>query len=285
MTTRIANIALSAGAGSLIFALAACSQQPGSSENYVPAETPRGDSLYRDVVALRTDQGPVAAPMAVTHGFRLRLPNDAIEATQRRHLDECTKLGCVVINTRLTRTERGRVFANSSIRIRRDNFEAFAKVLASPPAEIISRTQSADDKPIPLRDEEKRIELKMVLRDRLEAMLKDPGTKSAADLLAIEKELTQVQGDIESATAQRDYLRTLTDTVRVDVSYEGTGVLTAGIDFYPIREAVMAIGRTFTWSVAELITFLAAALPWIPLVALLAWVLRRAIRRRRSAST
>lgn len=284
MTKRIANVVLNAVVGASVFAFAACSNQPvlGTADNYAPSVTARRVTVGQDNIPAQQDQGAIAARMAVTHSFTLRIPSADIEATQRKHLDECAKLHCIVISTRLNRSDAGRVFAGSSIRINPDGFAEFAKALASPPAEVVSHAQSAEDKTIPLLDVEKRIELKTALRDRLEAMLKDPGTKSAADLLAIEKELTQIQGDIESATAQRAYLRRLTDTVRVDISYQGTVALTAGIDFEPIREAATASGQTITWSVATLITFLAAALPWLPLVALLAWGARRVFRRRRA---
>lgn len=233
---------------------------------------------------LAQDRSSVPARMAVTHSFTLRLPGADVEAVQRRHLDECAKLNCTVITTRITHGHSGRVFANSSIRVSPEGFADFAKALASPPAEVTSHLQTADDKTLPLLDAEKRLEGKTALRDRLSAMLKDPGTTSTADLLAIEKELTQVQGDIEAATAQRDYLRTITDTVHVDISYEGAPTLTAGIDFFPISQAAREFGQTVASSAAVLITFLATVLPWIPLVALLAWGVLRAFRRRRSAA-
>jgi hypothetical protein len=148
----------------------------------------------------------------------------------------------------------------------------------------VSHTQTAEDKTIPLMDLEKRVEGKIALRDRLNAMLKDPNTKATADLLAIEKELSQVQGEIETAIAQRDYLRTITDTVRVDISYSGVAPLTAGVDFNPLQQALSSSGQTIASSAAQLVRFLAASLPWLPLVALLAWGIRRFFRRRRAAA-
>src|SRR5262249_58999992 len=112
-------------------------------------------------------------------------------------------------------------------------------------------------------DVEKRLEGKTALRDRLSAMLKDPGTTTTADLLAIEKELTQVQGDIEAATAQRDYLRTMTDTVRVDISYQGTATLTAGLALFPIGRAARGLGQTRACTVAVFIAFPRPVLPGV----------------------
>jgi len=288
MTNRTARILLSIVTGVSALTFSTCSLQNPSHDDSAVPEVFRFSGGYTvgqgQDAAGAPNQSRISPRMAITHSFTLRLPSADIEMVQRRHLDECAKLNCTVITTRTTRVDSGRVVASSSIRVSPEGFADFAKALASPPAQVTGHSQIADDKTMPLLDVEKRLEGKTALRDRLSAMLKDPGTTTTADLLAIEKELTQVQGDIEAATAQRDYLRTMTDTVRVDISYQGTATLTAGIDFFPISRAAREFGQTVASSVAVLITFLATVLPWIPLVALLAWGVLRAFRRRRSAA-
>jgi hypothetical protein len=278
---------------SLAFAAAALALGACSDPSYSPAPNPMrlspvaagGGSAFavrQDAVAARGAQAATPARIAVTHSFTLRMPVGDIEAVQRRHLDECAKLGCTVLTTRLDRSTEGRVYAQSSIRISPDGFAAFAKALESAPATVVSHSETSEDKTVALLDVEKRVEVKTALRDRLEAMLKDPNTKSAADLLAIEKEFAQVQGDIESSIAQRDYLRTLTDTVRVDISYEGTEAQAGGIDLAPIKRAAGEFVQTMVTSLAAVMTFLAVTLPWVPLVLLLVWVARRIFRRWRA---
>jgi hypothetical protein len=182
--------------------LSACSGEPALyaknqdalSDAYLPmsggAPTRMAQEQY-DLVAPR-GQNATPARMAITHSFSLRLPAADIEAVQRRHLDECARLGCVVISTRLDRSNAGRIFATSSIRISPGGFAGFAKALTSPPAEVTSHSETSEDKTIPLLDVEKRIEMKSALRDRLTTMLKSSASPNAADLLAIERELTQV---------------------------------------------------------------------------------------------
>src|SRR5262249_32284962 len=160
----------------------------------------------------------------------------------------------------------GRINARSSLRITPDAYPEFAKILAAPPAEVISHSESADDKTLQIVDTDKRLELKTALRDRLTAMLRDPAPKTTADLVAIEKELAQVQGDIEAATAQRDYLRTITETIMIDISYIGQPTLVAGFDFSPVRTAAHGAGRTLAQSLATLVSFVVAVVPWLPLV-------------------
>jgi hypothetical protein len=220
--------------------------------------------------------------VAVTHTFSLRLPSNEVEVVQQKHLAECRKLGCTVVSTQLDRSNEGRVSARCSIRIAPDAYQAFATLIQAPPAEVVTHSESADDRTAPMLDVEKRLEVKSALRDRLTAMLRDHSATSTADLIAIEKELAQVQGDIESATAQHDQLKTITETVRVDIAYSGRVAVVAGIDFSPVRQAVNGAGRTAVSSLATLISFLAAIVPWLPLIALLMWGTRAGLRRWRA---
>jgi len=281
MTIRPAKVALAAAVAAA-FALSACSRAPTyRAPDHLAAPAPPVPPVV-GFDAARAAPANAQTKLAVTHTYALSMPSDQVEAVQHRHLDECAKLGCTVLTTTLQHAGQGRVFARTSLRISPQSFDALAKALAAPPARVTSHSQTAEDKTVPLLDVEKRLEVKTALRDRLEAMLKDPATKSTADLLAIEKELAQVQGDIESATAQRDYLRTITDTVRVDISYDGIVAEVGGIDLGPLKRAASEFGDTVLTSLATLIYLTAALLPWLPVVLLLGWGIRRGVRRWRA---
>jgi hypothetical protein len=229
-----------------------------------------------------SQQSGLTRHIAVTRGFTLRLPSNEVAAVQERHLAECAKLGCTVLQTRLDRLNEKLTNARASVRIAPDRYPAFAAVIMAPPAEVTTQSEQAEDRTVAVLDVDKRLEVKTALRDRLTAMLRDPITKSAADLAAIEKELAQAQGDIEAAIAQRDFLRTITETVRVDITYEGRSVVIAGYDFSPIKRAADGIGQTLIASVASVIVFLAAAVPWLPLIVFVVWGVLRGFRRWRA---
>jgi hypothetical protein len=286
MTIRLAGAALAAPIAATL-ALAACSRVPSDSQmRYTSVLEERADAPARRTVvtfdAARPAPANAAAKLAVTHAFDLSMPSAEIEATQRRHLEECARLGCTVLNTSLRHAGQGRVFANTSVRISPQSFDAFAQAIAAPPARATRHSEAAEDETIPLLDVEKRLAAKSALRDRLEAMLKDPATKTTADLIAIEKELAEIQGDIESATAQRDYLRTITDTVRVNISYDGLVAEVGGVDLSQVKRAVTDFGDTVLASLAALIYVIAALLPWLPVIVVLGWIVRRGVRRWRA---
>ena len=159
--------------------------------------------------------------LAITHRFAIRVPSAETEAIQQKHMAECAKLGCTILSTSIDRSNEGHISARASVRIKPDSYEAFAAVLAAPPAQINMRSQSAEDLAMPIVDAERRLAAKLALRERLTAMLHDQSVKTAGDLITIENELAQVQTDIEAVTAQRDQLPTRTDMVRIEISYVG----------------------------------------------------------------
>jgi hypothetical protein len=219
---------------------------------------------------------------AITHRFTLRVPNAEVEALQQKHMAECVKLGCTIVSTSIDRSNEGRINAGAAVRIKPESYDAFAAVIAAPPAKVTVHSQTAEDLGHTIIDTDKRLEAKILLRDRLTAMLHDQSAKTAADLITIEKELAQVQGDIESITAQRDSLRTRTDTVRIDISYLGAAGQFGGVDLTPIHQAVSGIGQTFVNSVSWLISTLVATAPWIPIIWFVWWAVNRTIRHWRA---
>ena len=261
--------------------LSACA--PGAN-NFLPAGNTIADSPSGGFPGPAMQDNPSANErrLAITHRFAIRLPGADTEAIQQKHMAECAKLGCTILSTSIDRSNEGRISARASVRIKPDSYDAFAAVLAAPPAQVTMRAQSAEDLAMPIVDAERRLAAKTVLRDRLTAMLRDQSVKTAADLITIEKELAQVQTDIEAITAQRDNLRTRTDMVRIEISYVGAAGQIGGADLTPIYQAVNGISQTAINSVSWLISTLVAVVPWIPVVALIWWAARRGIRRWRS---
>lgn len=223
-----------------------------------------------------------ASHIARSYEFELSVPSGRIASIQKLHIEECVKLGCMVLETSVNLTDRHSVWARSTVRIAPAALDKFVSAITAAPAQIRRQSETAEDKTLPILEVEKRLEVKSALRDRLRTMLTAPGTKTATDLAAIEKELAQVQGDIETATAQRDYLRTITETVKVDINYTGSTARAGGVDFSPVSYAITSIGDTIVSSVAALIGFLAAVLPWLPIIALVVWGGRKAIGRWRA---
>lgn len=219
--------------------------------------------------------------IASSHSFTLRVPAADIDAVQKRHIETCLKLACTVLSSQISRTDANWGNGSLSVRVAPNAFEEFVKSLSSPPARIVSRAETAEDKTVAILDVEARLKAKKALRDQLEGLAKQSGKGSLADLLAVQRELANVQGEIEAGTAQYAYLTSLTDTIKIDISYTSDPTLTPVSDFQPIAQAIERARYTFAHSVAALINFLVAVVPWVPVLALLVWGIRKLWRRLR----
>jgi Domain of unknown function (DUF4349) len=258
--------------------LAGCSSERGSLEQSRAPE-PRYQQASADGAAGSSDQRRVA----FSYAFSLASPGSQIAQIQQQHLAKCRELGCEVLSTNLNQAIKGSAHAHSTVRIAPKAFPEFERAISAPPSEVNARTETAEDKTLPLLDAEKRLEIKMALRDRLTAMLRDPGQMSATDLVALAREAAEVQGDIESAIAQRDYLRTITETVRVEISYFSLPPKAGGVNLSPVADALTNGLDTLLRSTAHVISFTITFIPWLPLVLLAIWAIRRLLRRSKAS--
>jgi hypothetical protein len=220
--------------------------------------------------------------LAISHNYTILLPKEEVERVQRKQAALCLKMDCSVISSTINRQDNGMTTAALSLRIAPAAFDTFIKTVSEPPAHIVSHTETADDKTVPLLDIEARLKAKKDLQGQLQDMQKKASSKgSLSDVIAIEKELSQVQSDIDSATSQYNYLKTLTETIKIDIHYQSEYVPVRESEFTPIFYAAHRMEETFIRSVALIISFVAAITPWLPIIALAIWGIRRLFRLRR----
>ncbi|TWB42714.1 DUF4349 domain-containing protein [Nitrospirillum pindoramense] len=222
------------------------------------------------------DQGKY---LAVTQSYSLGLPANAVEAVQNRNLATCAKLGCLVLESNLERGYANRITARTSVRIPPQDVAALVADLTAPPARVTSHSIATEDMTTTVLDTDKRLASKVALRDRLTALMHGPTPMAVSDLVAAERELANAQGEIESLTAQRDYLRRQTEMVRIDIDYNGEAAVAGDTDLTPISRAFKGFGQTVVRATASLIATIAALLPWLPLILLAGWILRHPLKR------
>ena len=217
--------------------------------------------------------------LAITQSYSLSLPASAVEAVQNRHLETSAKLGCLVLDSSLNHGYANRITAQTSVRIPPQEVAALVADLTAPPARVTSRSTATEDMTTTVLDTDKRLESKTALRDRLTALMHGPTHMAVSDLVAAERELANAQGEIESLTAQRDYLRRQTEMVRIDIDYNGEAAVAGDTDLTPVSSTFKGFGRTMVRATASLIATIAGLLPWLPLILLAGWVLRHPLRR------
>lgn len=224
-----------------------------------------------------------ARPVERKSAFTVRLPGATLEVTLRAHVDACRPPLCEVtlVSTDLAHdpAPRGELQA----RVAPEAMAAFTERLVGA-GRIMARRDSVQDLTAPTLDAQARLTAQRALRERLSATLNDRAAMPLADLLAWERELARVQGELEGAESQLRSLSTRAATIAVAVTYEGERSLVLPRGAAPIEGALRDGLSLSVASLAEAIRFVLIALPWLPILALgfvvLDWLRRRTQRGR-----
>ncbi|MDO9586372.1 MAG: DUF4349 domain-containing protein [Brevundimonas sp.] len=234
-----------------------------------------------------------AASIAYVYRYGLELPADRAPALMSRHEQACVSAGpavCQVIGSQSSRYGRDELTARLEIRATPAFLTAFRARLAGDAEAAGGRVAMAatdsEDLTRALVDTEARMRALSTLRDRLQQLL---ATRSAPleQLLATERELARVQGELDAARSTLEVMRTRVATSRLIIDYRAQGQLAPDSAFRPVSDALDSALTVFMSVVGALILFLAGALPLLIVVVPLAWLAlrwRRRIRAERLAA-
>jgi hypothetical protein len=139
-------------------------------------------------------------------------------------------------------------------------------------------TQSAD-RTAEVVDTEAKLKNLTEFRDRLRVMLaKFPA--NIKDLVEVERELANVQSEIDSFSMTRKALANETEKVAIQITFRSKPSMTRTGVFAPIASACDESGSVFSESLGSLITFIFAVIPWLVLIIPAIWIIVRFLCRR-----
>ncbi len=211
--------------------------------------------------------------VAENHSFKIELQADQLQARMMTDYQTCLSLGCEIMNSQV----RSKRSATLSAHVPPDKLAAFFKAIESGSGEVKEHQVSVYDETNNYVDTAARLKNQMALRDRLSALLQKESVKSVRDVLEIEREMTRVQQQIDSATGQMKALETRTSMATVNVSYDVPYF--ARQDHYErLKTSFSRAWRGLVQSLDEVIVFVGTALPWIPVILFGFWVAIRVIR-------
>lgn len=279
---------------SVSLALAACGETLHSAD-YEP--TSIEDRLSR--FAAEADMAEDAAPredapaaqggqmLAYAYDATLILPPETVGDVMAAHRDACASAGpaaCQVLSATLYAEDADRVSAALSFRAAPDYTSAFRAGLAGEAnalgGRLTEESQQVEDLTRQVLDLRARLDAQRTLRDRLAGLLARDGSE-VADLLAVEKELARVQGEIESMVSQLRYLEGRVSMNTMTMDYRSIPRAFTPSKRQPLLDAVRDFFGILAESLASLIRFVAAALPWFLVGVPLAWLTVRGVRRAR----
>jgi len=273
--------------------LAACTDTSMETLEYEPASAmapvPQMSKMSADEGASGGAAGEIEASanyLAYRYGYDFSLPAAAVKTTAQQHADLCLKAGprlCQILSQSTQDYDVDNVSANITLRAEPDWLDGFrtqmSETVTEADGKLTSSRVTAEDLTRQILDVDARLSAQITLRDRLQGLLE---TRNAelADLLALERELARVQGQIESATSTLRALRERVNMSIVDISYQTRSRAVSSSAISPIGRALKQFVGTVSQGIAAVINFLAFILPWLlflvlPLIWFVVWLRRR----------
>jgi hypothetical protein len=223
--------------------------------------------------------------LAYSYSYGLSLPHDHVDELRRRHESACAKAGykvCQVVGSAITEDRSGGAEGKLEIRAApawlqrfRDSLAGDAKAVGG---KVDSNEVTSEDLSREIVDTGAQLRAKLVLRDRLQALLANrPGR--LADLLAVERELARVQGEIDSTQSQLTVMQGRVAMSDVTVTYASSDV--GPTIRSPLGASFRGFFGTMAASLAGLIDVVAVLAPWAVIGGVLLWVFRKRLPKLR----
>lgn len=234
--------------------------QPGTS---APAEASEADD---------TALVPRGAPntLAYTHSVALTVPEAKVAPLAAQLQTTCRELPdarCTVLSSAV----RGGDYPGATLQLRATPADIITlKHGLAGAGEVVSESTSAEDLAEQMTDTAKRLDMLLAYRKQLE-QLRGRATNDIAALLQVQRELAQVQADIEQATGQKTYFqrRVSTEILNVEIASES-----AASGLQPVREAATHFLENLASAAGSVISAMAFLLPWAAFLALVWWIVR-----------
>lgn len=220
-----------------------------------------------------------APQIAYSYSYSYRLPGDRIDEAQRAHLALCDRLGqarCRIVTMQQSSDEGDYSSASLELIVEAAIARPFGARLDATVGEAdgtsTARAIEAEDLSKAIVDTEARIRAKQALADRLLALIANRAG-SIGELVEAERAFAQAQEELDAA---RTWLREMRGRVAMStIAIDYQSATAAGGLWTPVRDAFASAGRIFGWSLAALISIAVVVLPWIAVIGLIAWLLRR----------
>jgi Domain of unknown function (DUF4349) len=258
--------------------LVACQRQAGG-----PSNAPAPGSYAAKVVEVSPARAAAPQPrktLAYEHEVAVELSAPQISGRLQQLQDACSahaEYSCSVLDASL---QQDRVVPRGNVRLRVAPAAVEPLVqLAARGGEITTRSTHAEDLAEPVADSEREIAQLTTHRDRLTQLEKDRQL-NVTQLIQLSNELSRVQARLDEVNSQHANLQRRIDTELLSIELQPPSSA-YGAQQSPIREALSAFGSNLRASVAAVIGFVAAFLPWLLLIVAVMLVLRLLWRGRR----
>jgi hypothetical protein len=212
--------------------------------------------------------------LAVRHDLRIRTDPDQVEAAWDKTVQACRRHGCELLSSAVRHADGG-IPASGSLdaRLPPGQLDAFLGEL-SQLGVTLGHTSMAEDQTDAVIDTDARHKNLSDFRDRLRSLVATPGAK-LSELVELQRQLAEVQSEIDGLSGRRKALANETEKVHVVVAIEATPSLGESGLWAPLLDSARSAAQTLAQSVATLVNFAAMVLPWLLVAGLFGIVIRR----------
>jgi len=186
---------------------------------------------------------------------------------------------CVILESQLSGGPQ--VSASLKVRAKPEGIGMLMERLGTQ-GKVLRQSVTGEDLAEPIADSAKKLEILSNYRSRLESL----GGKAGADietLMKLNRELAEVQGQIEALSGEYAFLVRRVETEVLTISIYSAG--SAAAAWSPISSALNDFGSNLSEAVGALITATSFVLPWLLLLSLMVWGVRKWWPRRKRPSS
>jgi len=220
--------------------------------------------------------------IAISHKLQIVAAESQLQKSWESVSNFCSTIHCEILNSSITsRTRDSQPSASITLRVAPEDLPKLMEHLEKQ-GTIVQHTTESEDKATAVVDTEARIKNLTGFRDNLRAMLAKPSA-TVKDSVDIQQQLTEVQSNLDSETAQRKILANETEKVAVVISFRIERTADGGGGFNVIGDALRESGSVLAESIAQLITVVVAVIPWLIVILPLLWLLRKRWRKYRKS--
>lgn len=252
-----------------------------------------GEGIYGSATGSTTSSGTQFADQKLIKTVDLRAETEDLDALLAKLGEQITALGGYteyqnIYNGSAYASYRTRS-AELTVRIPADALSGFLTQVEDF-SNVISKTESVDDVTLQYVDTQSRLEALQAEHDRLVELMEKAETMS--DLLEIEARLTEVRYELESVASQLRVLENHVSYATIELYIEEVEVLTE-VEEPTVWERIStgfmrnlqnlgdALVNLFVW----IVTYSPQLLIFAGVIALIVWLCRRSIRKRRLAKS
>src|SRR5713101_6872420 len=216
--------------------------------------------------------------IAVRHKLEVIAPESNLPKAWESVITYCGTIECTVVSSNLVAQRRDAAPSGSmSLRVSPGDLKKLFDQVEKQ-GQIVGHATESEDKTTVVLDTEARIKNLTSFRDSLRTMQAKPSA-NVKDLVEIQQQLTEVQSQLDSETAQRKILANETEKVAVEITFGVERVGRSTSAWTPIWDALRESGTDLAVSTAWLISAIVTMIPWLVLIIPLCWLLRKSWRR------